>query len=245
MNNENHRDMCDTNFSADDCQLVRMVTKLLTIAVGLTDIQSMMDFCNAILFQGKNSKNLRPPYSYYAETLRLKGTPNPMTLNIANRAIKIIRSLPELKLPETQEFTRLLTQIAFRHASSLGLNVFSEEIKLNHGLYTRYILHDVLSRFNHSCTPKLHHFFDEDDVVHCVAVRPIKKGEQVFINYLVGMKFDSIEERKKYIEETWGFSCTCEICAQKNTTQPDAGLDDSYQYIVNNYQNDSFGDRAR
>lgn len=244
-NNKDHRDMCNTDFSADDCYLVRMVTKILTIALSLTDIKSLMDFCGAIILHGKNTKNLRPPYSAYAEILRLKGKSDPMSLNIANRAIKIIRSKPEFNLPETQEFKRLFTKIALRHATSIGLNVFSENIELNHGLSTHYVLHDSLSRFNHSCTPKLHHFFDEDDVVHCVALRPIKKGEQVFINYLVGMKFNCVQDRRKYIEETWGFSCKCEICAEKNNTQPDAELDDSYQYIMNNYQHNSFADKVK
>lgn len=240
-----HRDMCDSIHSVNDCQKVRLVTKIMTIALKIANVEVLMDFCRGILLCGKNPKDLRPPYSAYAEILRLKGKTNSSSLYIANQAVKRIQSMSDFELPGTQDFKKLFINIALRHTASIDLNVFSDEIKLNHGVKIRYVLYDVLSRFNHSCASKVHHFFNDDDVLQCLAVRPIRKGEQVFINYLPEMKFDSMEERKKYIEDTWNFICSCEICSGQNTTQSNIRNNNSYQYVLKNFSDDSFQDRTK
>lgn len=68
----------------------------------------------------------------------------------------------------------------------------------------------VASLLNHSCAPnlisRLHH-----KCRYFTTVRPVKKGEQLFISYL--SNFDgSIEARQQHLKKEYGFECHCEKC---------------------------------
>lgn len=124
--------------------------------------------------------------------------------------------------------------MALRHAASIELNSFSEKFVVSEGgICTRFTIYDVISRVNHSCAPNLHHFIDDNNIMHCVAIRPIKRGEQLFINYLTGLDIDNTQERRMYIEETWQFNCQFNKCS----TEPSIGdqEDTSYRYIKRNF----------
>lgn len=105
------------------------------------------------------------------------------------------------------------------------------------------ILHDIVSRFNHSCAPNLYYITDENNITHCIAVRPIKKGEQLFISYLDEMKFQSTEERKKYIEDKWSFTCKCDKCFPTTSTQ--CVEDRSFKYIKKHIKDLPYKNRER
>jgi hypothetical protein len=65
--------------------------------------------------------------------------------------------------------------------------------------------------FNHSCAPNIYQFYD-DSKVHFIVLRPIKKGEQLFIEY--GMKnflTAAFNERQEYLNINH-FKCKCEAC---------------------------------
>jgi hypothetical protein len=64
--------------------------------------------------------------------------------------------------------------------------------------------------FNHSCTPNTYPFYDGSKMHHLV-LRPIKKGEQLFIAY---QKFYQcpIEERREIFLRKHYFICGCEAC---------------------------------
>lgn len=80
--------------------------------------------------------------------------------------------------------------MAYNNVNALALNAFSEKrIITKGGACIRYFIFDILYRINHSCEPNLEHYFDDDDVTYCAANRPIKAGEQIFINYLEQMEF--------------------------------------------------------
>lgn len=116
---------------------------------------------------------------------------------------------------KSQNLQRLLFNLAYRHTTTIQLNMFSEVSKVTSGgISTRFNVYDILSRYNHSCVPNIHHMIDEDETTCCITVRPIKKGEQLFIDYLVDKHFENHQKRKDYIKEVWGFDCTCEKCIQ-------------------------------
>lgn len=149
---------------------------------------------------------------------------------MAHRVIKCIKSLPEFKSFNSHSMQRLFFNLACRHISTIELNSFSEEFEISKGgTCTRYSMYDVLSRFNHSCIPNLHHFKDDNNIVRGVTIRPIKKGDQIFINYLADMNFDSTQERQKYILKHWKFNCLCEKCGFSSYNEN--VIDSSYRYI--------------
>lgn len=212
-----HRRKCDSIFESSDCHIVRIITRMITVALNaVSDIKALLEFCSGLLFLNKRYKNCQPPYSQYGEILKLKEQPEHVHAAIARRVVKHIMQLPQLESSKTEEMKRILFNLAYRHAISVTLNMFSETIICSKGGgYVRCSMSDILSRLNHSCDPNLNHYIDDNDVTYCVAARPIKAGEQLYINYMSEMIFESTQERKKYIKETWGFDCKCRKCCSK------------------------------
>lgn len=153
--------------------------------------------------------------------MKLKGSIEDSNSQIARRVVQLCSMQhPHLEAFKSSQTERLLFNLAYRHVNSIAINAFSEEIKCSvGGMCTRYFLFDTLSRINHSCNPNLEHYTDDDDRTYCVVNRPIKAGEQLFINYVSQMKFQTTHERKSYIKLIWHFDCKCQKCCSKPNLQ--------------------------
>lgn len=66
----------------------------------------------------------------------------------------------------------------------------------------------MLSFFNHSCAPNLFNCSSSGKKV-CITIRPIKKGEQLFICYKKDLP---TRERQEILLGKWGFLCKCGKC---------------------------------
>lgn len=214
---EVHRSRCNSKYSHNDSEVVRLVVEIISVAFrAMTNVEVFVEFCSGILFFDKKPKNLQPPYSIYAEMLLLKGRVHDEHFFIAQRIVRRIKTLPLFESFKTQHLQRFLFNLAYRHTTTIEINMFSEVSKVTSGgVSTRFYIYDILSRYNHSCVPNIRHIIDDDETTYCVAVRPIKKGEQLFINYVIDMPFENDQKRKDYIMELWGFKCYCEKCITK------------------------------
>ena len=69
------------------------------------------------------------------------------------------------------------------------------------------------SNLNHSCNPNAE-MTELDNEAHSklVAIRPIAKGEEVFISYLGLPQDGSKSQRALMMRECYGFECSCSIC---------------------------------
>ena len=68
-----------------------------------------------------------------------------------------------------------------------------------------------MSRFNHSCRSNADHFWNDDTNTRDLrALRKIKKGEEITLNYVTGSK--TREERQAALKENYNFDCHCEAC---------------------------------
>jgi hypothetical protein len=68
--------------------------------------------------------------------------------------------------------------------------------------------------FNMNCDPNIFYFFDDSEV-RFVTLRPIKKGEQLFIAFGgLGVHFmtEPIEIRRATLLDIFGFVCSCDAC---------------------------------
>lgn len=106
--------------------------------------------------------------------------------------------------------------------------------KTSSTIKTNYI-YDVMLLINHSCTPNLFNISRPDDVSHCITVKPIKAGEQVFINYLGNSGSMPLNERQMNLA-SWNFTCQCERCEyeMKHGTSPIKSVieaDPAFQYV--------------
>ncbi|KAG6860508.1 hypothetical protein C0995_010332 [Termitomyces sp. Mi166 len=68
----------------------------------------------------------------------------------------------------------------------------------------------IMSRINHSCTPNVSYFFDPPSFsLRLHAVRPIKAGEELFINY-TGITVPTAKRQENL--RPYGFQCACDAC---------------------------------
>ncbi|XP_037051838.1 uncharacterized protein LOC119085527 [Bradysia coprophila] len=69
---------------------------------------------------------------------------------------------------------------------------------------------NIFSMINHSCAPNLYTRYT-GKVHHCITIRPVKKGEQLFINYL-GTQKQTLSQRQAELKSKWNFLCNCDKC---------------------------------
>lgn len=225
--NKFHLTKCNKIFDSSDSYIVRLAFEMIKNAFEVAEnVDTFVEFIKGVLFSNINYRKCKPPYSTYGEILNLKGTIGNDHFAMAHKVVKYVSSLPNINDSTKPDLSRVLFCMACRHIATIEINSFSEEIVVNKGVCTRFSIHDVFSRINHSCTPNLHHYFDSENITRCVTVRPIKKGDQIYINYLGELKFDDEKSRKNYIQKHWSFICNCEMCSVNiHASQPNPSLD--------------------
>lgn len=205
--NRAHKKRCDSMYSKNDCERIRLVTKIINEASKkMSNIQLFLKFCYAMIFNRENSEPFQSLYPEYARIFELKEMPEDTQNFTATRVVKIIKLLPQFKSIDKQG-ERILFYVASHHATCLPLNTFSDSQEITKGgTVHKYKIFTSLSIFNHSCDPNVYHYMDDGDydyfddaneMTYCVATKPITKGEQLFINYFGDSQvLKTIEERR-------------------------------------------------
>lgn len=216
--NEDHASICDDTFNREDCYIIRLATEIIRSAFQRAqNIDAFVDFCCGVLFSHKKSRNCLPPFSTYGEILQLKGGDG-ANVEKAHRVVKCLRTLPEirpyLKSNTTEhDFRRICFHLAISHIEIVPLNAFSDVLSSTKNSIQHSVkIYDSLSRINHSCDPNLDTILDDDGTMFCIVRRPIRVGEQLFIDYLGGAHNSSVAKRKKKIQNIWKFNCNCNKC---------------------------------
>lgn len=83
------------------------------------------------------------------------------------------------------------------------------------------------SFFNHSCSPNVLNFL-EGPRMYCIASRRINEGEHLEIDYL-GFSAAELDtnERRRLLENSWGFLCQCNRCTYEKNLIEQAKKDSS------------------
>lgn len=210
--NQIHERVCNRTFLQSDCYQTRLAVEIIQRAFSLSTPEEVIRFANDTLFKKAENQTCQPLFYEYVEMLKLKGLicqSNELTKKM-KRVVDCILSLP--KVAESNTSRHALNILASRHLATIDINSFSEEFSILKGKCTRYSMHPMLSRINHSCAPNVEHFYDDNNAIRCVTTRLIKTGEQIFISYLGEMEFGDIASRRKYLQTHWCFKCECDVC---------------------------------
>lgn len=143
----------------------------------------------------------------------------------------------------TLEEQRFLIHLIVHHGLILHLNAFggfsksiTEWDESTADMYSenehRKFLHLISSYFNHSCVPNVVKITKNNSAV-VKAVLPIKKGQQLFINYVADGLFNTREELSVHLQNNYGFTCKCEICTKGVLRAPNI-QDSSFIYVRDN-----------
>lgn len=78
----------------------------------------------------------------------------------------------------------------------------------------------ISSYINHSCAPNID-IIPGDDFKLCVTIRPIKKGEQLFVSYFrndTRRRSMNNKSRGDHLQKLFDFKCECERCMDEHPT---------------------------
>lgn len=126
--------------------------------------------------------------------------------------------------------------LTLHHVAVIARNSFRfQSQQITSGSIKSSYIYDVMSLFNHSCSPNLFNFCRPDDISYCIVVKPIRAGEQMFINYLGNSGSMALDERRTNLAH-WNFICECERCEyeKKHESSPIKSIiasDSAFQYV--------------
>lgn len=137
---------------------------------------------------------------------------------------------------------RFLMHLVLQHTIIVEKNGFkSTQNKIQELL----IVNTVTSLFNHSCAPNLFNMGSHADQL-CITLRPIKKGEQLFVAYAINNDLPAVFRQFSLLRK-FGFDCQCEKCVPRSS-RSDRELIRSnkyYKYIMANREKDYSDDKTR
>lgn len=99
-------------------------------------------------------------------------------------------------------------------------------------------IYNLRSYLNHACTPNVV-CLSYDNVSVCKAIKPIKKGEQLFIDYMETDLDTRRTVRQGQLKAIYGFSCGCELCLLSGETLTSTVLmksDSDYVFVERNFR---------
>lgn len=128
----------------------------------------------------------------------------------AQKIYIIIQSAPSIKkLFNTTAKQRFLQHLVLNHLLVTARNRFEINADGDH-LQTTEIA-PMTCLFNHSCAPNAFiHVFGNQSLI--ITIRPVKRGEQLFISYLGEEIGNTTDFRRHYLMDTFGFLCECDKC---------------------------------
>jgi len=124
----------------------------------------------------------------------------------------IARVRPVESLQKLHSYIKSMNDIA---ADILGLPAEDNSEIIFHKLTKTAgsALFSLHSQMNHSCDPNVKSFTDKTTAARldAQALRPIRKGDEICIDY-VGVGKHDVAERKRQIREKYSFECRCDKC---------------------------------
>ncbi|KAF1958018.1 SET domain-containing protein [Byssothecium circinans] len=123
-----------------------------------------------------------------------------------------VRQLPE----RTREMVRGLSRRGGGYEIEDVVNVNAVRVKVWDGSSHLVVVPEA-ARINHACRPNAYYRFDDYTLnLDVFALKDIKAGEELTFSY--GFSQLPRDERLDALESTWGFTCTCPLCAANATT---------------------------
>ncbi|XP_044017331.1 SET and MYND domain-containing protein DDB_G0273589-like [Aphidius gifuensis] len=101
--------------------------------------------------------------------------------------------------------------IQLKNCSTLSTD---ESVKISGALLPAF------SFFNNSCVQMMSTTFHNESYV-CRSLRPIKKGEQIFLTYRYSFSEESKQDRQNRLMRLYNFVCDCEACTNDWTLKSD------------------------
>lgn len=211
-----HRFECKSIFHAlGDASLKLPIQTLLMAIEMFPQINDLINFVEKCIADKCFPKSARDATARYGIFLKLLQYFDEEQIYFAYQVYTAILSIPKVNvLFDTNRKKLFLMHLTLHHLTVIPQNSFRQE-RYNVGWIKTDYIYDVLSLINHSCAPNLFNHSNSHGTAYCMTVRPIKKGEQLYINYL-GNEAENPKEQRQTALDTWSFKCKCVRCEPKH-----------------------------
>lgn len=233
-----HKWECGTPSIANHIEIKLTLVAILKAIDAFSSVDNLMAFVEDVLCDDDHDLKKLPAsvghdaksmFHFYFKLTKTAKYHDQLLFNI-NRAYNSILAIRKVAdLFDSKEKQRFLMHfIAHIYYINRANAIGSETIR-------RVI--NVFSLINHSCSPNLYTRYT-GKIHHCITTRPVRKGEQLFINYL-GTQKQTMNERHDELKSKWDFTCNCDKCRPrcKSTDRKKVVADPTYKFITENYKN--------
>lgn len=238
-----HQLECSSFFHVIGDTTLKLPIQTVLMAIEMfRSIDDLMDFTERVFKMKRIPKSTKNLQSRYALFLNLSPYLDEERIYPAYQAYMSLMSIAQVKhLFNTERKRQFLMHLTLHHLTVIPQNSFRHERFDGDWICADYI-YDVMSLINHSCVPNVFNHSTPNEVGYCVTMRPIQKGEQIFINYLGNECKESLEHRQKSLK-TWDFECKCEKCVFQSSSEKTSyderqkiKSNPSFKFVIKNCQ---------
>lgn len=241
VRNATHKWECGTFFADLHHQIQFQMQTLLLAIETFSSVDSLMEFVEQIL--GENVEKIpsslhdaKSKYHFFFKLSKTSSTWQTKYLSQAKQVYDNVLLLPKVSVLFDTDAKKCFLQ----HLVTHHFLIIKNNALVSGNPWDVVSVFNVLSMLNHSCAPNVFHPRTGKQQC-CITIRPVKRGQQLFISYLSSNDLSTIEQRQQKLKTSWGFDCTCERCVP--TGEPiDFGIaeaDPCYRFVVDNYDNDN------
>lgn len=236
-----HKWECGTFFADLHYQIQFQMQTILLAIETFSNVNHLMAFVENILDEAIEKVPLslhdaKSKYHFFFKLSKSSTTWLTKYLSQAKQVYDNIMLLPKV----TVLFDTDIKKCFLQHLVTHHFLIIKNNALVSGNPWAVVSIFNVLSMLNHSCAPNVFHPRMGKQQC-CITIRPVKRGQQLFISYLSSNDMSTIEQRQQKLKTSWGFSCTCERCVP--TREPiDLEIveaDPCYRFVVDNYDNDN------
>lgn len=205
--NSAHKMECQTSYHRIDDIGIKFIIQTILVAIetfpNVDQLIKFVESCTADRGCDQIPKSAKDARAKYGIFLKLTPAYSDAELFNAYQAFSSILLIPKIRyMFDTEAKQRFLMHLIVHHATVIPKNAFFDVAVYSEQHTIKYMF-DILSIVNHSCAPNMH-FSLKGKCGYCVTVRPIKRGDQVFINYLGDDVYMPTEQRQFRLKASWG-----------------------------------------
>lgn len=226
--NRTHKWECGTLFNTLDHE-IRFQAQAVFVAIEtFASVDHLIEFIQNIQKHSDNfPTSLHDATTKYQFFFQLsKSLPTTEDIFLVFKIYTDLMSIPKIAaLFDTHGKQRFLKHLVAHH--------FLVILNNSHGSQSYESVGNIFSMFNHSCAPNLLQYFAGKQ--HLITIRPVKKGEQLFISYL-GKRKQSMQGRQEKLQSNWNFMCKCKRCNPTDTAIDPKAItsDPKFEFIFKN-----------
>lgn len=233
--NVTHQWVCGTFYPELHYKIQFQIQAILLACTTFPNTEELMEFIESIRAEDAEEipQSLLDAKSKYHFFLKLQKSKifHAAHISQVKKIYEYLAMLPRVNVRfGTMEKRRFLMHLILHHLLVIRTNGI-----ISGHPWSSMSVFNVLSMLNHSCAPNLYHP-RRGKQQFCVTIRPIQKGQQLFISYLSPNDWSTMEQRQYKLKHSWGFDCICERCHAEHQ-QP---IQDEPSIIVQQIQTDPF-----